>query len=126
MGVQSARSLSPHKRRRAVALASGHYESIIMSAGIIPARFVLHSSARKVVGALPTGPGAPGSTAAVEGRPRVGPDAYSYRMIQTSGRAGRVSGVMDTASVSGRLMCSRPARNVLSSSIGQFAVTGVL
>ena len=37
MGVQSARSLTPHKRRRAVALASGHYESIIMAAGIIPA-----------------------------------------------------------------------------------------
>ena len=27
-------ALSPHKRRRAVALASGHYESIIMAAGI--------------------------------------------------------------------------------------------
>ena len=34
MGVQTARSLTPHKRRRAVALANGHYESIIMSVGI--------------------------------------------------------------------------------------------
>ncbi len=44
---------------------------------IIPARFVLNFSARKVVHALLTVPGAPGSTAAVEGAPRVGPDAYS-------------------------------------------------
>ena len=34
MGVQTARSLTPHKRRRAVALANGHYESIIMTVGI--------------------------------------------------------------------------------------------
>ncbi len=41
------------------------------------ARFALDPSARKVAQALLTVPGAPGSTAAVEGTPRVGPDAYS-------------------------------------------------
>ena len=34
MGVQSARSLTPHRRRRAVALAGGHYELLMMTAGI--------------------------------------------------------------------------------------------
>ena len=41
MGVQSARSLTPHARRRAVALASGHYERVIMTAGIRPAGDIL-------------------------------------------------------------------------------------
>ena len=44
---------------------------------IIPARFVLDVSARKMVHAQVTVAGAPGSTAVVAGIPRVGPDAYS-------------------------------------------------
>ncbi len=44
MGVQSARSLSPHKRRRAVALASGHYESIKMTAGMSCAKRTAYDS----------------------------------------------------------------------------------
>lgn len=44
---------------------------------IIPSRFALDVSARNVVQVLLTGAGRAGSTAAVAGIPRVGPDPYS-------------------------------------------------